>query len=910
MKLTPDQQQILSDHDTDRPDTPLSPRTLGESALALAAAGWYVFPLRPRGKEPLLPKAHPKGDPQAGRCHGECGRDGHGAWDGTRDEDTIRRWWARNPTANIGANLGEDLVAFDLDLNHGGKFELGTWPPTLMHLTGRGNGNAHLIYRANPGTLAATIRSGTDVLGPGMDIRAGRGSYLVMPPSIHPDTARPYTVDPGGETEPTVLDDQTVTQVWAKAGLEFTAKAKGQAKGITVLDGGKPTVTRPLKAYGEATRLADLLADPPAEGGRNDWLTRVAGHYAKQYRDKPDLYEVHVNQANQMLAQPLDPAEVTKTADSIWRTENESHPERGASLNNGYLVGNGRSLMCQVTRREGEDTVYDLAPWGDFDLIARGVAVDDTGQRMFWVRLMWNGQTVDTTLDGATIADRKQLAVWLARYGASFDEPFNSFPKTAPQVRLLRYLNSQDPQQVQVADVLGYHEAAGGFVTHEGVITEDGPVAKELAGVVADPRLLERKVAPYHYGFDAEPDEAREVLAQVLTFQDETTAALFGAWWAACLLRPQFAAKTSLFPFFGVQAPSESGKTNGFFALMIQLNGNTQGQAVPTRPVLRDLASSNQSGIVWADDLDSLEPYGELLRASTSMGTSAKMDADRSSVKATRIVAPILLTGEALGMGGQKALADRSVVVNAPSPKGRMSVIDPTRPQWDDVLDLQGRYPRERGGLAVLAGHYVQMALERADLALERLKEERRRGAGRTWDKFAVLLAGAGLLDALVTGEQVRVGEEGDGVYASRVRQWVKDQSRVGQGLDQDNALTLSVLPWALRTWDFPEHPQPAADGGRFAGLGTPAYVQTSGTGFEEQTTVWVNTAILADAWARDRNNRVHERTESRDALAEQLSALGGGPSKTVAIRGTRTRLRYRPIPQNYSEKVIERAKG
>ena len=71
-------------------DTPL------DYALAYAGAGYRIIPAN--GKIPLVE---------------------HGAHDASAEEATLRQWWAKWPTANIGLVL-DGFVAIDIDPRNGG----------------------------------------------------------------------------------------------------------------------------------------------------------------------------------------------------------------------------------------------------------------------------------------------------------------------------------------------------------------------------------------------------------------------------------------------------------------------------------------------------------------------------------------------------------------------------------------------------------------------------------------------------------------------------------------------------------------------------------------------------------------------------------------------------------------------
>ena len=136
-------------------------------AVELAACGWQVLPLR--GKVPWT---------------------SHGLDDATTDADQVRDWWVRWPSANIGARVPDALIVFDVYPRNGGiegwrqmtaRHEV---PATLTVISGRGDGGSHRYFMRPSGPItAAKIPKGIDLK---------RSGYMVMPPSLHPETGRPY----------------------------------------------------------------------------------------------------------------------------------------------------------------------------------------------------------------------------------------------------------------------------------------------------------------------------------------------------------------------------------------------------------------------------------------------------------------------------------------------------------------------------------------------------------------------------------------------------------------------------------------------------------------------------------------------------------------------------------------------
>ncbi len=131
-----------------------------EAALAYAARGWHVFPLKAGTKVPATP---------------------NGFKDATTDEETIRLWWGTDRRAGIGIATGalSGLVVVDFDRKTEGLTTYNELAPTLTptYEVATANGGIHVYYQ-HPGVLIknrAGIFQGTDI--------RGDGGYVCAPPT-------------------------------------------------------------------------------------------------------------------------------------------------------------------------------------------------------------------------------------------------------------------------------------------------------------------------------------------------------------------------------------------------------------------------------------------------------------------------------------------------------------------------------------------------------------------------------------------------------------------------------------------------------------------------------------------------------------------------------------------------------
>jgi hypothetical protein len=135
-----------------------------ESALWWVGHGLSVFPLIPRSKAPAI---------------------SNGFLGATLDTNKVRLWWDKNPSYGVGVAVPDGIIVTDFDaLAHEHLMDTVdmTLPDTFHTCTPGKGGGRHFWWRLPVGVVIPPRVKAM----PGLDIRT-KGSYVVSPPSEHPD---------------------------------------------------------------------------------------------------------------------------------------------------------------------------------------------------------------------------------------------------------------------------------------------------------------------------------------------------------------------------------------------------------------------------------------------------------------------------------------------------------------------------------------------------------------------------------------------------------------------------------------------------------------------------------------------------------------------------------------------------
>lgn len=834
------------------------PEIYGAAVSAYRAAGWPS----------LLPT---KGTSKELAVKGYTGRSG-----AMPDEREHKQWSIQFSDNNIAIRAPKYLVGIDVDAYDDklGAATLDEWEQRLGRLPRTFRSSARIRDKISG---IRWFRTGGDSeliteLGPGIEVIQFHHRYGLVWPSIHEDLGSTYYwYSPDGERMNRIPQPSELAELppgWYDA-LREAPPLNGDLQSGSA--GGS----------GARSTLAQLLGSPPVSGGRNNWLTRVAGHLAKGKLHE-DGFQQLLKAINLSLVDPLGEDEVIKTARSIWESEQQAQvaTEDLPRQATGWLASGLDHLLClcEVGQKDAKSQV--VKPCSDFDMRVLGKYTDDEHNTYYRLQIESALQDTRYVIEPAGLFGNSrnlparlrslELNVWPVAGDLGGMQSKN------PAGRLGHYLSVQDAPRLQIAPYMGWHDGAEGFVCDEGVITAEG--LNPQGGWMPDPRIRKRDQMVNQYGFEGTWPEAQQVLKEVLTFQDDVVCSVFGAWWAAVLVKAQVMPLVDGFPFVAIEAMSGTGKTEGFFSLMVRLNGATKLGSHQTAASFRDSMAANRSGIVWIDDLDDATRVYQDIRTATNESYRSKKGMDNFGSVSVRLVAPVLLTGEALpGLSEQTALADRLIRIDVPPAQGRKSKRGDYA-QWDDIVDLQQQLPE----MWRISGWYVQQALHHWPSVEGQWKELR--GRGRHGSKIGVLRMGARLLDLMT----------GDGWHAEIVDEWCGQQTA-----PEGDFLVNRILPELLRDNEMLRH----AVGWQ------PVFIDDDGI-------VWWNAGRVADAWAaKYKTGDARIKGFGDEAtLIRHRQAMGIKREDRKLFDTSRTKERdrkpYFPVPKDISARVIERAEG
>lgn len=234
------------------------------TALSIAAVGWYVFPCSAAGK-PLV-------------------RWGEQA---TTDPATVRRWFRRDDR-RIGVHAGmSGLVVVDRDRKDGrdgfaALKEAGLPLPRTFHYTSRSGRGRHDVYAA---PLDADLTIATDVHGlAGVDIRAGGGMVIYNGPEL---TGSPHLAPaPDWAIVHRVGRDYDAVELEAWLAEERRPEPNGKARGLAE--------AVPLRGVANADLLPLLtpLVDQLVWGnGRRLAFELARERYTRHFPDAADAFD-------------------------------------------------------------------------------------------------------------------------------------------------------------------------------------------------------------------------------------------------------------------------------------------------------------------------------------------------------------------------------------------------------------------------------------------------------------------------------------------------------------------------------------------------------------------------------------------------------------------------------------------
>lgn len=485
------------------------------------------------------------------------------------------------------------------------------------------------------------------------------------------------------------------------------------------------------------SNLAQLLARPPTEGSRNSWLAQVAGHLAPGI-DYEDGWLQLVRVINAGMDDPLSEQELVTTVGKIWARDRAKTPQ---GTPHGLPVEVDAEGNLGVWRGDGQKRTLELwlKPCPKIVGAYRSTSA-------YWWKLASGDQEI--TLRTGDIHNTQRLSGVLGNIGVLLYPAAVGREPNGSQFQA--WLKWASPEPIVQHPWWGWSDELQTWVgLDEQAIGPDG--AKPWIGEVDRPDIVER----------------------IPTWHADTTAAVFCAWVA--LQAAKGKADLQFEPNVVLQGAAGSGKTRGLFSFASRLTG-TERAAISTMPSLRDKITGQRSGIVVIDDMTDVDHrILELYRLSTSAETMVRKVQTGSGWvdEQAQLVGSIVISGEVLeAMSTDRALRDRSVILQVPQAAKTRSLLDPKRPQWDDIQAVFA----ELGGTDEATAHHLAGPFIRRILAAVDEVPMPNGPSDRISIKLDLIRYGAALWQTAYPGSRTYSGR----TVVEAAEDWCLEQSAIG----------------------------------------------------------------------------------------------------------------------------------
>jgi hypothetical protein len=178
------------------------------------------------------------------------------------------------PGQNIGIRLDGDLVAIDADTTDPHELDAIRQALPLTSPICEGNRGFKAFVRSKIApTKSIPLKSGAKIE------LLGNGHQAIIPPSIHPDTGRPYSVSPSPDGEKRDLGDMRLADVPEVDDVEATLRrelADWIATPSPPLNGARTRGAGEKLTGAKRGKMLDALECIPADPHYDDWLKVLA----------------------------------------------------------------------------------------------------------------------------------------------------------------------------------------------------------------------------------------------------------------------------------------------------------------------------------------------------------------------------------------------------------------------------------------------------------------------------------------------------------------------------------------------------------------------------------------------------------------------------------------------------------